>query len=97
MLALVNVTSIVEGAHYDPACILQAGDHEFIDRPSWVYYRRGRIETLASIRLGVSRGEYVPKAPVSPKVFEQICDGIEVSNFITPHFQAYVRVQFALI
>lgn len=54
-VALVNIA----GRTPDPTCILQAGDHEFIKKPSWVYYRRARIESVAALRLGVSCGDYI--------------------------------------
>ena len=94
-VALVNVTSIVPGRPYDQTCVFQGGEHEFIRHPSWVYYRRARILSVAALRLGIRDNIFIPKASVNGAVFENVCDGFGLSPFVTPRVRAYVEAQFS--
>lgn len=94
-VAVVNVTGIVEGIPYDPACVLQPGDHEFIHKPSFLYYAKSTIVPVGALISGVARGEYAPKRAVASELFERVCDGFGLSERVPQKVAAYVSAQFA--
>ncbi|UXT64145.1 hypothetical protein FY133_00570 [Agrobacterium tumefaciens] len=60
----------------DGTCILEIGEHEFITKRSYAFYRNARIESAATLDNGLNQKVFVPKADVDPAVFKRIIDGI---------------------
>jgi hypothetical protein len=79
---LLSVSSIKEGVSHDDACVFAGGEHEFIDRPSFVYYRQPELRRADKIALLVEKNEYVPKADLANPHFEAVCEGVKKSKFI---------------
>lgn len=73
---LVNVTTVHEGHFHDPACVLKAGDHRRIKHPSWMEYRRCRVELTSALEKGHAAWYYHADEPVSDDVLKRICDGL---------------------
>ncbi len=67
---------------YDPTCILEDGDHEFIDHKSCVHYARAQVR---SVQQFTNRGP--PKEPLRDDVLERVCRGI----FDSPHSAPWVK------
>ncbi len=78
---LVNATSIRPDIPYDDACILNAGDHPFINTTSYIAYRYARLETKNHLEqlLGIV---LKPHADCSPELLERIIDGARKSRQI---------------
>ena len=88
---LVSITSIREGIAYDPACVFAGDEHPFTKHPSHVFYRimeQKRSEALAN---GVAKGLFIPKEDMPEVPFQNICNGIETSEFIGPWAVEYYR------
>lgn len=64
----------------DPACILEAGCHEFVRKKSYILYRRSRIETLAALRNGVERGALTKLEDMPSSVLRRVRAGFETSE-----------------
>lgn len=60
-VSMVNITSVIPGTTYDQTCVLQPGEHNFIRRLSYVYYRKARVESVATLRIGVRDNNFIPK------------------------------------
>jgi len=77
---VINITSIKDGKYYDPACILDVGDHPFIKHPSYVLYRLG--DTMRADRIGkfVDLSYYLSREDWGNAVFQRIVDGIRASD-----------------
>ena len=79
---IVPICSIKEGIFHDPSCILDVGDNAFIQRPSYVLYRR--IDKIHKDHLDqrISNKTYIHKENVSDQVLEKIKAGIMTSSLI---------------
>lgn len=77
---LASVTSIGKSFH-DPACVLRAGDHPFIEHDSYVLYRRMLRVQSPHLENCVNKGLFVEKDQFHPDVFQRICDGVAASRF----------------
>lgn len=94
-VALVNVSSVDPERYYDPTCVFEPGEHRFFQKRSYVFYEGARVMTVLSLQRGISSGDFSPHDPVSPSIFERICDGILEAE-ATPQLVArYVSAQFA--
>lgn len=73
---LVSVSSIVDGVYYDPTCVLQVGDHIFIKRQSYVYYRLSRTVHVNHLALRITLGEIKVSANLDARVHSRVCTGL---------------------
>jgi hypothetical protein len=67
----------------DPTTRLQAGDHPFIRKDSYVFYRKARVEPAASLTEGVASGQFLTRDPMDEKLVTRISAGI-CSSLQTP-------------
>jgi hypothetical protein len=79
---LVSLTSIKPDKAYDPACTFNGGEHPFIEKRCYAYYRLAEQRSSASIAKAVSAGLFVPRADLGEPHLSAICAGIETSEFI---------------
>ncbi|GMQ79088.1 MAG: hypothetical protein BMS9Abin02_1643 [Anaerolineae bacterium] len=73
---LTGLASVRAGSYHDPTCILYPGDHDFIQRESYVNYQRARIEPIEALSRGVSDGLFIPKGTIDSGIFMRICQGL---------------------
>lgn len=81
----------IKDAYHDSTCTLNVGDHEFIRQPSFVNYRRARIEAANALIIGVERQVMVPKGTIAEDIFARICYGLLQSRHCAPKFQNYLK------
>lgn len=88
-MALVSITSVPDGAavQYDDTCILQAGCHPAIRRPSHVYYRRTRVEQLRDIEQRLNQLVYQSGQPFDSDLLQRIRAGLYQSKFTAREFK----------
>ena len=82
---LVSVTSVKPGRHADTTCVLEAGDHPFVEHQSYVLYRNADIQSANRLGNMVDSWYYRRGAPATPELTDRILAGFEVSLF-TPKF-----------
>lgn len=82
----VNFTSIKEGLKYDDACIVRAGEHPFIIRDSYVYYRGAQLLSASSIENKVSSNEWRAQEPCSEVLLQRVLKGFRNSKRLPRHF-----------
>ena len=73
---LVMISSVKAGRRFDATCLLEKGDHEFIDHKSYCVYRLAMQSLAAHIGRMVNSRVYIAKADFPPKTFCRIADGL---------------------
>src|SRR5437764_12129249 len=77
------IVSVTEWQNHlcDGTTRLAVGDHPFITKDSYIFYRKARIESGAALAAGVASGLFVPRNPASDalvaKILKGICDSIQ--------------------
>jgi len=77
---VVNISSIEEELEFDNSCILDVGDHSFVKRPSYIYYRKAEILGADSISRNIAEGNFSIHQPCEDIVFNKILDGFNTSE-----------------
>lgn len=88
---LVNISTIKDGAHFDPACIVEAGQHSFVTARSYVVYRLARTDHVDHLAKKVDGWVFRQKEDVSAELLDRMCDGVLQSDFIRRTDRAYFR------
>lgn len=85
---MVNLSSIEADIPYDATCVLQPGQHPFIVRPSYVYYRGTRIERANHIRNCIQTGIFTRRPPpFAPDLVAVIKHGLNASPKVARAFK----------
>ena len=77
-VVIANMTS--DGL--DQSCVLDVGDHVFIEHPTVMRYDRARIESDAALERLVASGSIILQDPVSPEVLKRIREGAAITERI---------------
>jgi hypothetical protein len=93
---LISRSSVEPGEYYDPACLLQAGDHPFIKHLSFVVYSKALIISHDDIIARVRDFTFLIKEDVSDTVAVKIRDGIAQSKRSTKKIKAYFGATHSL-
>jgi hypothetical protein len=88
---LVMMTSIKPGRAYDPACILQVGDHPFVTHSSYILYRTASQVRAAHISNMVEKGYYGVKDDMPEPTFARLAAGLHASENISGTMLRYAR------
>ena len=76
------VPIITARGKFDATCILDAGDHQFIDHESCVHYARAEVRHVEQL---LRRGELCE--PLVADVLEKVCAGV----FKSPHSRPFIK------
>ena len=88
---IVMLTSVKDKRKHDTACIINAGEHQFVTKPTYVLYRLADYSLAAHIGKMVDKGYYMPWPDVKPALFQRICDGLYKSNESRPSMCTYAK------
>lgn len=77
---VVNISSVNKGLYYDPTCLLYPGDHSFVTRKSYIYYKEAEIRGATQLANGATKGIFKPLEMVDEIIFARICKGVEDSK-----------------
>ena len=73
----VTVTfSTIRSKHYDTACELRPGDHEFIVARSYVKYNLAEIESVDDIEKKIEEKKAKIKSPINIEILERMRKGL---------------------
>ena len=64
-------------------CLLRPGDHEFINRKSYINYNDERLHSLSTLKRKDKEGRFTPKEDVSVKILKRIHKGARQSPFLS--------------
>lgn len=76
----VNITSVKGAGVGDQTCVLNDGDHDFIDHSSLVNYPTAQFLPLSRCLIDFESGRYVQKEQMRPEVVKKILDGLLLSK-----------------
>ena len=85
------VTSIRDGVPSEDACLLQQGEHPFIEHDSYVDYRFTRLEQAEHVQKRLQEGVFVAKDPCSPELIKKIIQGALNSRRISREHKNILR------
>lgn len=88
-LAMVSATTMRDGVPHDPACVLEAGDHPFIQHRSYLAYRYMRLDASTHVEKMVSGAVWKPHDPCAADLLQRIVAGVYQSR-LTP--REYKRI-----
>lgn len=85
----VGITTVYDGTPYDDACVLEAGEHPFIQHRSYVAYRHARLDTAAHVATMVESGAWIPREALSPALLEKILAGARNSRQMSREYKRF--------
>ena len=88
-VAMASITSIRTDIPFDGACILQPGEHPFVQHPSYVAYRYLRLDGEPHIARMVASSVWRVHQPCAPLLLQRVVDGVCKSK-LTP--REYKRI-----
>ena len=90
-LAMVSATTLRDGIPHDPACVLQPGEHAFIQHRSYVAYRYMRIDASRHVEKMVGAAIWKPHDACSPELLQRIVAGVCRSRLTPREYQRIFR------
>jgi hypothetical protein len=86
---IATIGRVKPNIKHDATCEIAAGEHGFIDKPSFVRY--GMLTQMAGvhIRKMIDKKYYVEKEPVAEELCERICAGVATSDFTANGMRRY--------
>lgn len=86
-IMMVGITTIYPGIPHDPACVLNVGDHSFIQHPSFAYYRSMRVDSEEHVRGMLDSGAWRAQEELMTPVLQRLIDGVCLSKLATREFK----------
>lgn len=87
----VNISSVHEDGRYDNTCEIDVGEHPFVNRKSYVYYRRMRMDSVEHIEGLVNSGLFPAKENCSPELLQRILEGALTSIHTSREFKQIIQ------
>ena len=87
------VSSIKDNRIHDAACVLDDGDHPYVDRPSYMVYRMAETMQAARISKMVELKYYEQRVNMDPAIFDKICAGLFASEETKLRIIKYAKAQ----
>lgn len=84
---MVNISSFYEGC--DDTCLLDQGDHPFVQKLSYVFYAEAKVCRSRGIQNGIDQGLIEPRPDLVDEIFERVLAGITVSQDTPQHVVRY--------
>lgn len=81
---MVNISSAHPSLQFDSTCVLSRGDHPYLVRDSFVYYRKAGIFRQDNVERSIIDGTFSTHAACAENVLQRILDGFGVSNEVRP-------------
>ena len=89
---LTVTVSTIRGSNYDRTCVLDKGDHSFINGPSFVAYWFCRHDcTEKAIHEAIANDMFVPMEPLREEVFDRVVAGLHKSPHTAPFAKTFIR------
>lgn len=87
----VNLTSVVPEIKFDTTCVLDRGDHPFIQHPSYIFYQRAEIFGVDTVTQQVISGDIRTHQLCDKTVFRRVLSGFECSEHVKPKIRNYYQ------
>jgi hypothetical protein len=89
--ALASISSVKQGQFFDETCVIEANEHTFIKRKSFVKYNMARVLTTTHIVKCVEGWTFMPKDSISQEITDRMFAGALASDFTPIYVQKYLR------
>lgn len=90
-LLLASVTTIRHGIGHDTACVIQPGEHPFVNERSYILYRDVRVVAETHAQKMVAAHVWTPHSvPFSPELLAKVIAGAQTSKFMPREFRQFV-------
>jgi len=86
---VISISSIKPKRHFDPACVLEVGDHPFIKHPSFIMYRLAETKKAMHISNMVDSKYYLKHKDFEEPAFGNIAAGLFKSDEVKPRILKY--------
>lgn len=86
---VIMLTTVHRGRYFDQTCIVNAGEHPFVQHESYLLYRKAETPRAQHVRNMLSKGYFRPKDDFSTALFDRIALGIYDSDETTPRIIRY--------
>lgn len=86
-VVMVCLCTVPDGVPYDTACVLQPGQHQFVQRPSYLAYRHMRIDPVTHVDQMIAKNVWIPQASCTEAVLQQVIAGVCVSKLTPREFK----------
>lgn len=81
---LVSMQSLYSNRTHDTSCVLVAGDHPFVRRPTFMRYDQCRKIPQSKLLEAVKKGTMEARDPISDEIYDRICNGLRASLHTPP-------------
>jgi hypothetical protein len=88
---VVNITSAVGVPSNFSPCLIQPGEHSFIEHQSAVAYGRAAVLAFSAIEAGLRVGAHIAKEKVSSHLLKRIQDGARGNIDIPTECEEYIQ------
>lgn len=86
-LVFASVTTLRADLPHDPTCIISAGEHPFVTRESYVFYRKLRVDDIEHVQARVAEHVWTEHAPCSDALLARILAGVGESRAVSGEFR----------
>lgn len=86
---IVNISSIPEAGFHDATCIVNAGEHPFVNRPSYAVYSMADVQAAERLGRMVDGWVYRPHDDLAPEITDRIEQGILASRHTKRRIKNY--------
>lgn len=87
-ILLVPFCSVRGGRQEDLTCVVEKGEHPFIDHPSYLAYNLAREEMVAGVVRHLNSAQFKPAEDVSAELMKRIEDGIRATDRVKQFVEA---------
>lgn len=94
-IVIVNITTWRDEATLinDESCIIEGGEHEYIDHKSYVFYRQSTVTSEDKIQLAIDGGALIVQNDCSPELLKKILNGAAESQFTQNEVKSILQSQ----
>lgn len=89
---LVSISTVRANRPHDATCLIENGEHDFVQAQSYVLYAMPRQLPHIGIVKCVAGSLYFPKTDCSANLLQKICDGVSVSPMTPRWAKEYFRI-----
>lgn len=86
-VVMVCICTVDESLPYDEACVLQPGQHPFIQHPSYLAYRHMRVDSASHVDRMIATNVWIPQTDCTVAVLQQIRAGVCASRLTRREFK----------
>lgn len=92
-MVTVSLSSLKGGPTDDSTCLIAVGEHPFVVKPSFVFYRGVRVGAESEMDTAFRRGLLVIEPDLAPGVLQRVQRGLLTSRFVPEAAKQLLRAQ----